>query len=344
MTWLLVLTLSAAPSPWASLNLPPSSQRVLEKGAFTGTPAGFKAITLSHLADGCRWQAQAAPERIDAAKACIDAAFSRSIELLPERCPVVDDRRRCDADALVAEENPLALEHLLLVMGAADAVGACPDEALHRGLAERLSRLSVEDPYGVVPSYRNVALRWPADQSALLAALARTDAAHGTHFAAPAVERFFSVLDAKGLHASGLPKSELTGKGPGAAYPRGCAQSFISRYLAEVEPGRTAAWWKTYKQRFFVQLPFDVSGFREWPTGFSGASDADSGPIVLGIGTAASALAISAAKAQGDAGLAHALEVSAGRVESLGVGGAMLHASFADAIRFEGRWHPVTKP
>lgn len=339
MSWILSVALAA--SPWSSLELPPSLQRVLETGAFTGTPAGFKAIALSHLADGCRWQAMADPERAEAATTCVQAAFSRSLELFPEHCAVVDGIQRCDAAALLANANPLALEHLLLVMGSADALGPCPDEALHRRLAEGLSQLSVNDPYGIVPSYRNFSLRWPADQSALLAALARTDAAHGTHLAAPATERFFSVIDAQGLHASGLPKSELTGKGPGAAHPRGCAQSFISRYLAEVDPARTAAWWTTYKKRFFVELPFDISGFREWPRGVTGVTDADSGPIILGIGTAASALAISAAKAQGDSSMAHRLEVSAGRVESLGFGSSILHATFADAIRFEGRWHPL---
>jgi hypothetical protein len=343
MTWILSVALAASPSPWSSLGLPPSLQRVLDTGAFIGTPNGFKAIALSHLADGCRWQAMAHPERAEAATACVQAAFSRSLELFPEHCALVDGTRRCDSAALLEHENPLALEHLLLVMGSADALGRCPDEALHRRLAEGLSRQSVNDPYGIVPSYRHLSLRWPADQSALLAALARADAAHGTHLAPPATERFFSVIDAQGLHSSGLPKSELTGKGPGAGSPRGCAQSFISRYLAEVEPARTAAWWTTYKKRFFVELPFEISGFREWPSGVSGVTDADSGPIILGIGTAASALAISAAKAQGDSSLARRLELSAGRVESLGFGASVLHATFADAIRFEGRWHPLAQ-
>jgi hypothetical protein len=63
---------------------------------------------------------------------------------------------------------------------------------------------------------------------------------------------------------------------------------------------------------------------------------------VLGVGTAASALAISAAKANGDDALARRLEASARSVMALGVASQVAHAPFAEAIRFEARWHPVS--
>ncbi len=338
---LLSLLLAASPSPSTALSIPPALQRVLDGGTFANTPAGFRAITLSHVADGCRWQADADPSKREAAHQCVEAAYARSLDLLAKACPSTARGRDCDAKTLLSSVDPLALEHLLLVMGDADATGTCLDEALHLDLARGLAEASVADPYGIVPSYRSFTLRWPADQSALLAGLSRADAAHGTSFATEPTAKLLAVIDSNGLHSSGLPKSELTGKGPGAKFPRGCAQSFISRYLSEVEPTRTSAWWATYKKRFFVELPFEVVGFREWPPGVDGQVDSDSGPIILGIGTAASALAISAAKAQGDARLAHRLEKSAATVEGLGVGAAMAHASFAEAIRFEGRWHPM---
>jgi hypothetical protein len=55
----------------------------------------------------------------------------------------------------------------------------------------------------------------------------------------------------------------------------------------------------------------------------------------------ASAIAISAAKANGDGALAKQLEASADRVLSLGVGSDVVHVPFAEAIRFEARWRPV---
>lgn len=337
MTLLLAAVLAAS-SPWTQLGLPSSLQRVLDKGDFGGTPAGFRAITLSHIADGCVSQAKEKPERVDAAKQCVARAYAQGLALQPKACP----KGVCDAKTLATTVDPLFLAHLLLVMGANDALGPCADEALHLELSRALAEASVADPFAHLPSYRSFSLRWPADQSALLAALHRTDVAHGTSFHVEPTKAYFAFIDEKGLHRSGLPKSEVTGKGPGAKYPRGCAQSFISRYLAEVDAARTLAWWKTYRSGYFVTLPLGIAGFREWPLGVDGQVDSDSGPVVFGIGTAASALAISAAKANGDSVTARQLERSAETVTSLGVGGSVVHAAFAEAIRFEGRWHGLT--
>ncbi|MCU0699115.1 MAG: hypothetical protein MUC96_21630 [Myxococcaceae bacterium] len=338
---LVSLVVSAAPPAWNALGLPPSLRRVLDVGDFGATPGGFRAITLSHLADGCASRGVSEPALVEPARACVTAALHQALALHPHHCPRLGSGFVCDVDALAAEADPLGLSHLLLVLGAADRLGPCPDEALHRALAEALAQQSKDDPWHVPPSYRKLPLRWPADQSALLAGLARADAAHGTTFHVEPLAGFLATLDAQGTHRSGLPVSELTGRGPGARFPRGCAQSFISRYLAEVEPTRTLGWWERYKAGFFVELPFGVIGFREWPRGVDRQGDVDSGPIVLGIGTAASALAISAAKANGDGVLAKRLEASAEAVMSLGVGSDVVHAPFAEAIRYEARWRPV---
>ncbi|MDX2010283.1 MAG: hypothetical protein SFW67_08840 [Myxococcaceae bacterium] len=338
---LVSLVLSSSPPDWSGLGLPPALRRVLDAGDFGATPGGFRAITLSHLADGCAARGVAAPALAEPARACVTGAYTQALALHPHQCASVEAGFRCDVEKLAAEEDPLGLAYLLLVMGAADRVGPCPDEGLHRALAQALTRQSMDDPWHAPPSYRKLPLRWPADQSALLAGLARTDAAHGTTFHVEPLTAFLSTIDGQGTHRSGLPVSELTGKGPGARFPRGCAQSFISRYLAEVDPARTHGWWKRYKAGFFVELPFGVIGFREWPRGVDRSGDVDSGPIVLGIGTAASALAISAAKANGDGALARRLEASADAVLSLGVGSDVAHVPFAEAIRYEARWHPV---
>ncbi|MBL8917972.1 MAG: hypothetical protein JNJ54_03855 [Myxococcaceae bacterium] len=343
MPLMLALLLTATPSSeWKTLGLSTGLQRMLDHGDYGLTPRGFRAIALSHVADGCVWQAQQHPERTDAARACVGRAFERWQDLAPKSCPRVDGVRRCDADALLTTENPLALAHLVLVMGAADVLGPCADPLLHERLAAGLEAASTADPFAHVPSYRAFPLRWPADQSALIAALHRADVAHGTQTHTGPLEAFTTYLDEKGLHPSGLPKSEVTGKGPGAKYPRGCAQAFISRYLAEVDPVRTAAWWKTYRAQYLVRLPFGVIGFREWPPGIDRSGDVDSGPIVLGIGVAASALGISAARAQGEEALAKELEASADQVISFGVGLGIEKQAFAQAIRFEARWHPVS--
>ena len=81
-------------------------------------------------------------------------------------------------------------------------------------------------------------------------------------------------------------------------------------------------------------------GFREWAPGVSRRADSDSGPIVNGVGAAATALAIPAARAMGDDALARRLEATAGAV------GLAAHAApklrepartlLAEAIRYIG--------
>ena len=198
--------------------------------------------------------------------------------------------------------------------------------------------MSLGDPLRHAPSYAGLAARWPADQSATLAALHRFDVAHDAHLAAAPLAAWRDVLARKGLDATtGLPVSDVSGTMPGAKHPRGCAQSFISRYLAEVDPALSASWWRTYRERFLVRVG-GVAGFREWPPGVERKGDVDSGPIVMGIGTAASALAIAAARAQGDDGLAAQLETSADAVGMLA--GPLVQAQLPQAIRFQARWQP----
>jgi hypothetical protein len=115
----------------------------------------------------------------------------------------------------------------------------------------------------------------------------------------------------------GLPVSEVTGKAKGAGDPRGCALSFQTRYVHEFAPDLAASWWRKYREHFQLDVLL-VVGFREWPKGKERPADMDSGPIVHDIGTAASALAIGAARTMGDNLLASRLEAAATAAPSLG--------------------------
>ena len=316
--------LAAAPQP--DVDLPPALATFLEKGAWDATPTAFRIIALSNLADGCAQQARLDPLKRESAHRCV----TRALELAKKTRP----------------GNPLAvadamwLTHLDLILGAADEVGPCADEALHRAVTEKLVALSLADAWAHAPSWANLPLRWPADQAATLAGLARFDRAHGAHALDVPLTTWRTKLTSKGMNATyELPVSEVTGKGPGAALPRGCAQSYISRYLAEADPALSATWWKAYREHFLVRVA-GLPGFREWPNGVERTADVDSGPILLGVGAAASAFGIAAARAQGDAALALQLESSADFVLSTGAGGAAAKTVLAQAIRFQARTQP----
>ena len=311
-----VLLLGATDSP--DFELPTSARALLENGKWDATPKSFRVIALSHLADGCAAQALARPEFATQARACVEGALKRAREL-PQR-----------NDALFSS-------HLNLIYGAGDATGPCLDEAEHRRLSAWLAAQSLADPLKHAASYTGRPFRWPADQSATLASLARFDTAHGAQRSTAPIAAWREVmkrnLDAK----TELPKSELTGKAPNAALPRGCANSFLVRYTSEFDAELASTWWRAYRTHFETHVGPTV-GFREWPRGVERKADVDSGPIVLGVGAAASAFAISAAKSQGDVALAAQLEASQEAAMAL-VGGKAARGVLPEAITFEGRWH-----
>ncbi len=323
---LLLVLLFLGASDSSHFELPSTLQALLDSGRWDSTPLGFRVIALSHLADGCVNQWRAKPELKTDAQACVAAALRRAKQLN------------------FRQDDGLFLSHLNLIYGDFDAMGVCADEAAHQTLSRELARRSLADSLKHAASYSSSSLRWPADQSVTLASLARYDAAHHASLLTQPLADWKAVMKAHLDLSTGLPHSEVTGKGVGALHPRGCAQSYITRYLAESDPALATLWWAGYKKHFFVRLG-PVVGFREWLKGAEHQADADSGPIVFGIGTAASALALSAAKAQGDTVLAAQLEASQQTVMASGVGGSVAKSVLAQAIAFEGRWQrKVTGP
>jgi hypothetical protein len=109
--------------------------------------------------------------------------------------------------------------------------------------------------------------------------------------------------------------------------------------LPEADPALAKSWWTAYRRHFLTRVA-GVPGFREWPQGVERPADSDSGPIVDGVGAAASAFGIAAARAQGDAALALQLESSAELVLAAGVGGPAAQTVLAQAIRFQAHTQP----
>jgi hypothetical protein len=311
----------------AAVELPPTVRALLDDGTYTETPGGFRIITLSHVADGCAAQAQ---DDGPGARVCVEQVLTRA--------------RERQAKGSVEQMEGIVLTHLALILGDGDATGPCLDEALHRQAAESLVQRSMRDATGHAAGYRNTRDRWPADQAATLAAIKRYDDAHGTHLVDEPLAKFqqhmTKAMDAK----TSLPWSEVHGDKSGK-HPRGCALSYSVRYLAEVDKDRARRWWTAYKQHYLVDRGVLV-GFREWPPGVERKGDIDSGPVVRGVGAAATAFGIAAARAMDDDMLAVRLEATAAVVEA-GVSQLAPQAkrvassTMAEAIRFHAASQPL---
>jgi hypothetical protein len=320
---------------WRVLGLQKPLLDLLDSGEFGQTPVSHRIVALSFLADACESQARQDPALHDGAAACI----ARCLELAQKTRP-----RKLDAEA--ANEG-LWLSHLNLILGARDALGPCLEPELHRAIATALARRSLREPTFHVPSYASLPFRWPADQTATLASLARFDRAHASHLVQEPAKRWREYIL---LHAMDrdlqLPWSEATGKAKGARHPRGCAHAWQTRYLREFDPELASVWWQRFKDKFFVDR-LALVGFREWPPGRDRQADLDSGPIIQGLGSAATALALVAARVMGDRLLAARLEGTASMVETLAINDKALarvaSTPLAAAIRHLGRHACPTK-
>lgn len=308
----------------ADVHLPAGLATLLAGGAWDATPNGMRIIALSHIAEGC-----AADGPAPSAHACLDATERLALELAPVDLD----------DASTWTDNGLYLAHLSLIDASAVAVGAQVDLDRYDRIAQHLAAESSRATHHHVGSYPGTKQRWPADQAVVMYALLRHDEVRGTRLHDAPLAAWLDWMDQHATDpATGLWWSEVTGSDATSRLPRGCATSWIVRYLAPMAPERARAMWATYTDSWLVQAG-PLVGLREWPLGHDRPADVDSGPIVEGVGAAATALALSAARRVGDVELEARLQRTAGLVQTLATANADLSAAantlLAQAIRYE---------
>jgi hypothetical protein len=141
---------------------------------------------------------------------------------------------------------------------------------------------------------------WPVDNVVALESLRLHDAHFGKSDATRAIEHWRHAMRARIDKKTGMFVSEIDVAGSKVRDgPRGCALSWMFAFLPALDADLSRSMWRTYRGEWSVWIDGMV-GFREWPPGVNGHVDADTGPIVLGIGGAASAFGVAAAHANGD--------------------------------------------
>ena len=100
--------------------------------------------------------------------------------------------------------------------------------------------------------------------------------------------------------ATGLPYSQVGARtGKSVAAPRGCELSWRLSLLADLDPNAARRLYGKYVRSFWLDRGL-FAGFAEWPGGRDRTQDLDSGPIIMGIGSAATTFGIAATAAGGD--------------------------------------------
>lgn len=159
-----------------------------------------------------------------------------------------------------------------------------------------------EKPF--LESYHDMA--WPADNIVCLAALSLHDDIAEPRFQEVKsnwLQRIRSALVPEyGLIPHGF---DLQGNQPSEGV-RGSSQSLILCFLKNIDASFSQEQYQIYR-RHFLTYRLGLPGIREYPHGIDGSGDIDSGPVVTGIGGAASIVGIRAALQHGDLEVAAAL-------------------------------------
>jgi hypothetical protein len=170
--------------------------------------------------------------------------------------------------------------------------------ALNSHLSHILHAALSAQPASVLQSYPE--LRWPFDTIPVLVSLHLYDERNGTERSAGAIREHLEWVRSQATDPeTALPYSWISEDGRRTEVPRGCDLGLRISLIGHLDPQAAGQLYAEFVEHFWIQRWFGA-GFAEWPLGSSDVADADSGPVVLGIGFAASGFGIAAAKATSD--------------------------------------------
>lgn len=177
--------------------------------------------------------------------------------------------------------------------------GSTENDTLLKTQAETLARDLDASPAGLLDDYPGQC--YPTDVIAAIVAIRRSDArTHADH--AAFVQRSIRGFEGLNVDKLGLPPySSDARSGRPSESGRGCGLSFSVLRARELWPERATEWYASYEKHFW-QSDAWTAGFREFSRESGGEDwyfDVDSGPVLRGIGFAASAFGVAAARAHG---------------------------------------------
>jgi len=282
----------------------------------------FAVVALSHFAAGLMNVYEAEPARRDEVLALLDEVVRRAKSPTVAPAGLTTDGHPLEATVALDDHN-LYFSHLAVILGLRRLVGcdgtrrttSCDahedDDVLQSRLVVHLLYRTEQSPLHHAPSYPDSDM-WPADQAVTLLALRLHDEAHpsaGNHALDQPLAGYLATMEehtdpATHLFHSAVVDPSSPVPSMAAAYattPRGCAASWSQLYLAQVAPETARAQYAYYRAHMSADV-LGFGGFREWPAGRAvQVTDMDSGPIVLGVGMAATGLGLGAARLAGDA-------------------------------------------
>ena len=192
------------------------------------------------------------------------------------------------------------LEHLNIVLGSYQRIAGDQYLELNERISNHLLTNSMSYNNYHADLLPNVNMKWSADQAAIIYSLWLFDQNNSTNISEEIGNKWLSYMNDNCKHKStGLYQTEVLGTREYSKQPRGCSMAYLIHYMARFHPEEAQKQWNLFKKHMMINI-MGNTGFREYLKQYKGSWTPDSGPIVKGVGIAATGLALNAASSVND--------------------------------------------
>jgi hypothetical protein len=305
-TWRWHRALTPAYEQWARRRLASSAAAQLSLDDIAGTEWPlFGSVYYLRATENLdrAWQRSPAGARpVDYARGAIDAAA----DLVADPSQAHWVMQHWGASDYLHREN--VFYRMLLIDAIATQwrlLHSTPHAALLREQVDQFAAELSASPSGLLADYPTQT--YPADVAAAWHAILRADEVLGTDHREVATEALRGFVDSMAPDGE-LPPYAWYGEPAEPTVVRGAANAWLLHQAPFLWPEQARGWAAANERRFWQASPW-MSGYREYDhtDASTTEADVDSGPIVAGLGAAASAFGIGAARSLGDAGRARVL-------------------------------------
>ena len=255
---------------------------------------GQDIAALSNMAEALSFKVQASPELkkqiAPLMERVVDCALHKSVS--PYSKPI--------AEVGSLGQFCYYLEHLNISLGHYQRVVGTKYRQLAQRISEHLLAETLSHDNLHARLLPRVKMRWSADQAAIIYSLWLHDENNATDYSAQLIEPWLKYMNERRRHKStGLFATEVMKAKRYSEQPRGCSSAYMIYYMRFFAPKTAREQWKLYKAHMSRRF-LGLTAFREYLPGYKGGWTPDSGPIVFGLGVAASGLTLKTAAAMGD--------------------------------------------
>jgi len=192
------------------------------------------------------------------------------------------------------------LEHLNIVLGSYQRIAGDQYLELNERVSNHLLKMSMSYSNYHADLLPNANMKWSADQAAIIYSLWLFDQNNSTNLSDEIGDKWLNYINDNCIHKStGLYQTEVLGTKKYSRQPRGCSIAYLIHYMNRFQPEEAQKQWTLFKKHMMIQV-MGNTGFREYLKQYKGRWTPDSGPIVKGVGIAATGLALNAASTMGD--------------------------------------------